>query len=239
MREPEPPPFWNYRDLAMLIGLAPLCFLAGSQTVKSVLWIAGAGATRKVWELGGQFFGYGLLFAALGAFFKWEYGRPLWDSLRGRRSSVRGTRAVLLGCVLALAIALLGLLLKAPEIQSPLKDMFTDRASLFFVALVGVTVGPLCEELMFRGFMQPLFVRSLGLAWGILAAGICFGLLHLPQYGLSWRHGVLITMAGSAFGWMRHASGSTLAATVMHGAYNLTLFAGFVASGGKDVPKTW
>ncbi len=31
---------------------------------------------------------------------------------------------------------------------------------------------------------------------------------------------LIIAMAGAAFGWMRHATGSTKAAALMHAAYN-------------------
>jgi len=40
---------------------------------------------------------------------------------------------------------------------------------------------------------------------------------------------LIIFFAGSAFGWMRHRSGSTAAAAVMHAGYNLVFFTGLVA----------
>ena len=46
------------------------------------------------------------------------------------------------------------------------------------------------------------------------------------------------SMAGAGFGWMRWISGSTLGSTIMHAAYNLTLFLGFYA-GGSKVPQSW
>src|SRR5438093_1472529 len=101
-----------------------------------------------------------------------------------------------------------------------------------------VTLGPLCEELAFRGFMQPLFIRSLGVGPGIALSAAGFGLLHLPQYGFTWQHGILITLAGAAFGWMRWISGSTSGSTIMHSAYNLTLFVGFFAA-GSNAPRSW
>jgi hypothetical protein len=45
-------------------------------------------------------------------------------------------------------------------------------------------------------------LRSLGAGPGILAAAIPFGLLHFPEYGNSWRHALLISLVGAAFGWM-------------------------------------
>jgi uncharacterized protein len=96
--------------------------------------------------------------------------------------------------------------------------------SLALVALFGVTLGPLFEELFFRGFLQPLLVRSLGAAAGILVAAIPFGLLHFQEYGNSWRHVVLISLAGAAFGAMRHFTNSTKASTLMHASYNALFF---------------
>ena len=33
---------------------------------------------------------------------------------------------------------------------------------------------------------------------GIALSAVGFGLLHLPQYGYTWQHGILITLAGEA-----------------------------------------
>ena len=68
-------------------------------------------------------------------------------------------------------------------------------------------------------------MRSFGALPGILAAAVPFGLLHYSEYGNSWKHVVLISLAGAAFGWMRHATGSTKASTLMHAAYNGFQFA--------------
>ena len=56
-----------------------------------------------------------------------------------------------------------------------------------------------------------------------------FGLLHLPEYEKSWKHGLLIATAGAIFGWVRYRTGSTAAATFMHSSYNLTQLAAFLA----------
>jgi membrane protease YdiL (CAAX protease family) len=100
-----------------------------------------------------------------------------------------------------------------------------DRASIAIIGVFGVTLGPMAEELAFRGFLQPLLVRSLGVLPGIVVAALPFGLLHFSEYGNSWRHVVLICAAGVAFGWMRHVTGSTRASTLMHSAYNALFFA--------------
>lgn len=232
--------FWSYRDLALFIGLAIPCLLGGSLIVKGALLALYISTPHKALELlPGQFLGYGLLYIGLALIFRLEYHRPFWRSLGWRHPTGFGIPFIAVtGSMQAFAIAILGALLKTPETHGPMEQLLSDRISLILVAIFGVTLGPVCEELAFRGFMQPLFLRSLGVAPGIVLSGLAFGLLHLPQYGYTWQHGVLITLAGVGFGWMRSASGSTLGSTIMHSAYNLTLFLGFFA-GGSKAPHTW
>jgi len=231
--------FWTYRDLALFLGLALPCLLGGTLIAKLTIGRLLAGTTHKaLLLLPGQFLGYGLLFLALAFLLKAEYGRPFWPSLGWRRPKISPPLIAAMGIALAFFVAILGALLRTPEVPSPMKDLLNDRISLIAVALFGVTVGPLCEELAFRGFMQPLFIRSLGVAPGIALSAVGFGLLHLPQYGYTWQHGILITLAGAAFGWMRFISGSTLGSTIMHSAYNLTLAVAALAA-GSNVPQSW
>ena len=102
--------------------------------------------------------------------------------------------------------------------------------------MFGVGIAPLFEELAFRGVLQPLLVRSLGAVPGIVAAAIPFGLLHYREFGNSWRHAVLIALAGATFGAMRHWTGSVKASTIMHAAYNALIFAA-VFTQGKDMAR--
>jgi CAAX protease family protein len=123
-----------------------------------------------------------------------------------------------------------------PTTTNPMMELLKDRVSIVLVAIFGVTMGPLCEELAFRGFLQPLLVRSLGALPGIAAASIPFGLLHFQEYGNSWKHVLVISLAGAAFGAMRHATGSTKASTIMHSAYNALFFVALLVQ-GRDLPK--
>jgi membrane protease YdiL (CAAX protease family) len=231
--------FWNYRDLALFLGLAAPCILGGMLLAKLALLAMHLNTSHKALELlPGQFIGYALLYMALAFIFRFEYERPFWRSLGWRRPEYRIPSIVVLGFALALSVAMLGALLKTPEVPAPMKELLSDRGSLLAIAVASVTVGPLCEELAFRGFMQPLFIRSLGVVPGIFLSALGFGLLHMPQYGLDWQHGVLITLAGAGFGWMRWTSRSTLGSTIMHAAYNATLFLGFFA-GSSKVPQSW
>jgi membrane protease YdiL (CAAX protease family) len=138
---------------------------------------------------------------------------------------------------LALAVGILGAL-RTPDLDMPMKRLLSDRTAVLMVGLAAVTAGPVCEEVAFRGFLMPLLMRSLGPAAAIVLSALPFALLHGPQYAWSWRHVVLITLAGSAFGYTRWRTGSTAAAAIVHAAYNATFFAAYVLV-GKDLPAKW
>src|SRR5436309_250986 len=152
--------FWNYRDLALFLGLAPPCLLGGAMIVKLAIVALFAATTRKALELlPGQFLGYGLLFMALALLLRIEYQRPFWPSLGWRWPKLSLPSIAALGIALALSVGILGAVFETPEVPSPMKELLNDRVSLVAVAIFGITLGPLCEEWAFRGFMQPLFIR--------------------------------------------------------------------------------
>ena len=229
---PEPPeryPFWGYADLFVFIGLAMAGQIAALLLVQVVLWILHAEVKNDLLRMvPAQFLGYLFLFLCVWLMFRAQYGRPFWRSMGWTDVPLRTGAILALGVILAFAVGIVSVTLKTPE-TTPLSKLLAGRAAVIVVAFFGVTFGPLCEELIFRGFLQPLLVRSLGAVAGILLAAVPFGLLHLPEYGYSWQHGVLITLVGAAFGWMRHRTGSTKASTIMHAAYNGTFFVALLA----------
>jgi membrane protease YdiL (CAAX protease family) len=117
-----------------------------------------------------------------------------------------------------------------PTIKLPMFDqMLSDRPTAILFAVFVVGIGPLCEELAFRGFLMPLLMRSLGTAGGIVLTAVLFGAMHGYEYEWSWRHMLLISIVGIVLGWVRNDTGSTAASTFMHATFNLTQLAAFVA----------
>jgi membrane protease YdiL (CAAX protease family) len=245
---PEPPlaeppreryPFWGYGDLLIFIGLALPSLLAGAILVKAFVTVLRLGVRNRIFEIvPAQFVGYAILFGLLAALFRLHYSRPFWRSLGWVPSATSPARMVAAGIGLAFAVALASVVLRTPDVNSPMKEFLSTPGAVVLMAAFGTTLGPLCEELAFRGFMQPLFSRTFGPVPGIILAALPFGILHLQQYAWSWRHGLLITLAGAGFGWMRYVSGSTRAAVAMHMAYNCTFFVALVAQ-KTELPHTW
>ena len=225
----ERDPFWNYSDLALFVVMAiPSMFVGG---VLALQWVKAAVAVFHIHStipaiepLAEQLGGDAILFAVLALILRLQYDRPLWRSLGWRPARIPFLLMVISGLLCAVGVALLASVIRVPTTTNPMVELMKNRTSAILMAFFGVTIAPLTEELVFRGFVQPLLVRSLGAVPGIVLAAVPFGLLHYHEYGNSWRHAVLIGLAGAAFGWMRHRTGSTQASTLMHASYNGLIF---------------
>ncbi|HML16559.1 MAG TPA: type II CAAX endopeptidase family protein [Bryobacteraceae bacterium] len=216
-------PFWTYEDLALFLGsLLPIYVVAAM-----VLRLAHV-ASNALNELTLQSLIYALTMAMLYLLIAGRHGQPFWRSL-GWKLSYRGVWICLpAGPVLALAMAKLGEWLHTPAIPSPLEGFISDRKSLVVLMIFVTVIGPIWEELLFRGFLYPLLAKSVGPWLGIVLSAIPFALLHGAQNQWSWQYVLLIFIAGCVFGYTRYKTGSTAAAAIVHAGYNVLYFAGFL-----------
>lgn len=216
-------PFWGYQDLALFAGAVLPSFAIGMAILRAVRLSSEAARTFAFQSLI-----YLLLLGVLYLVISGRYHQPFWRSLRWISVSRAGLVCLIAGPLLAIGTAALGALLRAPAVPSPIEDLISDRRSLVIMMLFAVVLGPIFEELTFRGFLFPLLARSVG-AWpGIVLTAVPFALLHGSQYHWSWRHLVVIGVAGTAFGYARFRTGSTFASAIVHAGYNAMLFVGFV-----------
>jgi hypothetical protein len=176
----------------------------------------------------GQMVAYAIAFTALKYMFQAEYGEPLLPSLGWRPAGIDAGHLLLMGLGQAFIIALLSTLMNIRQLDNPMNRLLADLPTAIVVAVLSVTLGPLAEEFAFRGLLQPLMIRSIGVIPGIAATSFLFGAMHLQQYG-AWQSVVLISLAGAGFGVMRHWTNSTRASVIMHAGYNSALFILFFA----------
>src|SRR6476646_5704173 len=180
--------FWSFEDLALFLGAILPAWLLGTMVVRFGRSLApGAFSNNAVRALAFQSAIYALLIGALYMVITFRYRRPLWQSMgwvvpeRGKWWCIFG------GPALAIGLSMLGVILRAPAIPTPVESLISGRGSLFLVALFAVVLGPVFEELLFRGFLLPLLQRVLG-AWpAILLTAIGFALLHGSQYQWYWQ----------------------------------------------------
>jgi membrane protease YdiL (CAAX protease family) len=220
LAEPDRP-FWGFGEIFLS---AAVFLVAEGLVVSGASYFLHDAAKLGYWEVAELFASYLLLFGVLKIIFAMR-GRPLLKSLGWVKQPFSPLVLVLTGFLLVLLSLFLQILLKTPDVQTPFSKMLdSGLASRIAIAVFGVTVGPVVEELLFRGFLQPVLVSATGVFPGILATSVLFGAMHLAQNADLWQAGVTITVAGFGFGVVRHISGSTRSSAIVHVAYNVLPF---------------
>jgi membrane protease YdiL (CAAX protease family) len=87
--------------------------------------------------------------------------------------------------------------------------------------VLGLLLGPILEESVFRGCLLPVVARTFGNFMSIITTAVLFAAFHSPSDVAHW---AWFTTTGIAYGWLRLASKTTTASAFMHAACNLTLF---------------
>jgi membrane protease YdiL (CAAX protease family) len=101
------------------------------------------------------------------------------------------------------------------------------------LVVLQVTLGPVLEEVVFRGYLFAVltwwlskFTEGLLLErLVVVTSAAVFALAHFTQPGVSWLQLVCITWTGILYGWIRYSSKSTALSAASHAVYNLTLYA--------------
>ena len=210
----EPQPFWGYEDIGVffllivslnliLRLLVRLHFLLQSTIINPSVGLQSAVVV---------FLGAGLYFVL-----RFRYGQPVLKPLGWvvpRMAHI--VTALVAGSSIAAGVA----------IYLRLRRQITPPISIGELLVLGIVLGPLLEESLFRGCLLPVLARTTGTIPAVIITAVVFALFHGPANLAHW---VSFTATGIAYGWMRVASGSTTAAAITHAAYNLSLLI-FVAT---------
>jgi membrane protease YdiL (CAAX protease family) len=127
------------------------------------------------------------------------------------------------GILLALAVDGLSRYLPLPK-SLPIEDMFNNTANAYLMAVFGLTMAPLLEELFFRGLLYPVLRRRMGIAVAVLLTAVGFAAIHSVQLGYAWAPILSIFVVGVVFTVVRQRWSSVGASFLMHCGYNFTLF---------------
>jgi hypothetical protein len=102
--------------------------------------------------------------------------------------------------------------------------------------LIVIGIGPLVEELLFRGVLLSALMQRLRLG---VAVAVCVGLfaaVHLPGLDFKWYALPDLMLLATALCWLRLKSGSLWPAVVAHGINNLfAMTAVFIAAAQQHV----
>jgi membrane protease YdiL (CAAX protease family) len=161
---------------------------------------------------------------------------PFWETIGWRKphtgAVARATFYPLClfgGSVLAIFIATASSLF-APKQALPIQKLFLDKQSIYLIATLAIFVAPIVEETIFRGFLYPVFARTLGISGGIALTGILFGLMHAQQLWGGWAQIGLLVLVGLIFTAVRARTGSVIPCFLLHLGYNAIQFVGFFFS---------
>jgi len=167
-----------------------------------------------------------------------KYHVPFWQAIRWNwpRSE---WKLLAVGVATFVTLALLESLLPTPK-DTPFEHLFDRPRDAYLLTILAVSVGPLMEELFFRGFLYSVVARRWGAGWGIFLAALPFALLHLQQYGYAWIVVLMIFVVGVVCGIVRAATGSVGASFLVHVGYNgaQMLIAVVATQGFRHMPKS-
>jgi membrane protease YdiL (CAAX protease family) len=226
----EREPFWGYLDLLLMIGLLFASLI--------VIGLAANGWLHFHPQLKGdltalalplQAVAYLLVYLSFWGVFKLKYNRAVFESLGWQKTGHSLAAAGAGGVLLYFGIAAVAALVHTPKVETPFDELVKTPFSMALLAVTAVFLAPLFEEMIFRGFLQPLLSRTLGAALGVLVTALLFGGLHASEYSGAWQYVAAITVVGIALGVLRAKTNSIIPGTVMHGCFNAVSVVGLLA----------
>lgn len=102
-----------------------------------------------------------------------------------------------------------------------------------FVVLVVAVIPALCEETMFRGFIQRSFELRLKPVWAALITAVFFGIYHFNPYGM-----IPLIILGFYFGFAAYTSNSILIPMSLHFTNNFIAIMVYFLAGNEDLLKS-
>lgn len=110
--------------------------------------------------------------------------------------------------------SIVGSLMGESESLEDMAGIFRTLGEGGFIIPLAVMIGlvpGICEELLFRGYMQTRLTRSWGALYGILATSLAFAAFHMDLV-----HSSSVLLIGIYLGWVAWASGSIVPAMLGH-----------------------
>ncbi len=220
-------PVWSVWDVLLIAGLTVLTLLITQLLIApGVLRFAYPHtswldvAQKPVSALLAQLLTYLVVALYMILLVEGKYHTRFWQAIRWNWPGGVGLSMLGIG-VLMLGLDLLGRFLPMPK-TTPFDQFFARPSDAYLTVAFAVTLGPLMEELFFRGFLYPVVARRLGVLSGILLTALPFGLMHYLQYR-SWGAVLIIILVGVVLTSVRAMTKSVASSFLAHVGYNGTL----------------
>jgi CAAX protease family protein len=237
-------PVWNGWDVVQIAGLALL-----SVFVLQVAILFGARrfvyphsalrdlAQKPVLAILAQLLAYIVVAIFMVLLVEGKYHVRFWQAIRWNWPTNKSFMLLGLG-VLTVSLDLLSHFLPMPK-TTPFEQFFAHPLDAYLISIFAVTLGPLMEELFFRGFLYPVLARRMGMVWAVILTGLLFGLIHSVQYGNAWAAVLVVSLVGVVLTSVRAVTKSVAASFLVHVGYNgtLMLLAAVATDGFRHMDK--
>ena len=238
-------PAWNGWDVLAVVGLALVTILVSQFAILLAahyllyphVKLEDLATLHPILLLISQFVIDAFVVAYMVLLVEGKYHKSFWRAIRWNWPKSMWAMFGL-GTATYLVLAVLGSLLPMPK-STPFDNLFQNRRDAFLLAIIATTLGPLLEELFFRGFFYPVVAKRWGAGWGIFLSALPFALMHMQQYGYAWGILLVIFGVGLVCGIVRAVTGSVAASFLVHVGYNgaQMLIAIFLTHGFTRMPK--
>lgn len=101
------------------------------------------------------------------------------------------------------------------------QDLIDSRFRVFWGFVLAAVLAPVCEEVIFRGFLFGGLAGKIGVKTAAVVASLVFAFLHF----YSWQGFVAVFLYGLVFCWLYRRSGSLWPGILAHGVFNFLITA--------------
>ena len=222
-------PVWTGTDvlqIALLMFLSPFLIVIVVSLVAQRLFYRGLPwpevAAKPSLALFTEFLVYAAVVLYMYLLLEGRYRTRFSEAIRWNWPRGGAWKLIALGIIMLASLQGLGHLLPIPK-SVPFDQFFKRPLEAYITSVFAISIGPLMEELFFRGFLYPVLARRLGMGAGVFLTALAFGLIHALQLGFAWAPVLLIFLVGVVLTMVRALTQSVAASFVVHAAYNSTL----------------
>ena len=223
----ENPPWggWDVLRIALLMFLLPYIVLPVVALIVEKRFYPGmpiGDVLQKPWLLlSTQFAMYLVVLAYMIMFVESRFHQQFWPTIRWYWPGRYWPGLVLLGMALV-SLQSLERFFHLPK-HIPMEEFLSTPLAAILTGIFAVSLGPLMEELFFRGFLYPVVARRFGMVVAITFTSVAFGLIHAAQLAFAGGLVLIIFLVGVVLTIVRAKTGSVAASLMVHVAYNSTL----------------
>lgn len=220
----------------LVVGAVVLSALASVPAVLAVaVFSTGAAATTAILVAAGE-----TAFPVVGYAFR-QTGDGAGIATSWALPDARGWGLVGVGTVLTVAVNRLvfglGRRVGIDPVTTVSAPEGLDPSGLLLLAPVLLfVVGP-AEEYLFRGVVQSYLTEAFSTRWAVVWTAVLFTLVHVPNALLVLPSALVVSVpvwlaVGLAFGWLYEATGTLVVPALVHGLYDVAVFALLFAEWG-------